>query len=95
MNAEKARQLTNKSKDMGLNSQRVYFMERIKSAVTLGKNFIVLDSKFYKLDEDDYKWFEDKGYKVIREERKYLVRKGSGLIPACPEIIIKFGHILW
>lgn len=66
--AKRAKELVQTFKSLNLNYQRKVILGRIKSECLVGNNYLMLDDQIIKLFEDDYKFFENLGYKVIREE---------------------------
>lgn len=77
--AQQARDLAKAIKEMNLNYERQYILDRVKRVSIYGKPFMTLDEPHIKLLEEDYKFFEDLGYKVTRPEMKWFIPKGSNI----------------
>lgn len=70
MTAEEARKITQESKQMGHNYQRLWALEQIKNLSKRGKNRLVLSDPCIHFFDDDYAYFESLGYKVTRDRLK-------------------------
>lgn len=69
MNANEARLKTKASNALGINYQRQHVLYGIKRAAILGDSYFAVNDPLIKLFEEDYLYFENLGYKVIRHNQ--------------------------
>lgn len=74
MKAEEARELVKKFEEYNLNYIRSLILEKIKYNANKGCKTLLLDFLYYDaVTENDYKFFEDLGYKVERHEVRIFI----------------------
>lgn len=92
LNAKNARTMFNIFHKKNLNYQRKFILNLIEREVTFhGRDYLIIDEDFLKLrlDSNDWEFFKNLGYDVVRPNKTFFNKDGKEMFN------LTFGRISW